>query len=95
MKLYLINVYEAYRADEQGVRAFVEIPKDTIHYKHEVINEADVELPEGYEICATEGNGSEIFNGDEAVELITKRRGDCFITSLVSSDGIVELHRWL
>ena len=94
MKLYLINVYETYRADEQGVRAFRELPNGSIYYKYEVMEESDVTLPSDYEVCTTQGEGTEIFNGDDAVEMVTEKKGGSYITSLVSSNGIVELHRW-
>lgn len=95
MKLYLINTYEAYIAQEQGIRAFREIPNDTIDYKHEVLEEADVELPNGFSIEKTQGDGEEIFFGKEAAEMITERIDGKYVTSLVTSDGIVEFHIWL
>ena len=94
MKLYLVNVFEAYRADEQGIKAFRELPNDTIYYKHEVLEEADATLPAGFEVCATQGEGTEIFKGDEAAEMITEHVGTSYVTSLVTSDGIVELYKW-
>ena len=43
MKLYKINIYEAYRADEKGIHWADEIIEDTIYYKHEVLEELEVE----------------------------------------------------
>ena len=43
MKLYKFNCYEAFRADEKGIYWATEIPKDTIHYKYEILGEIEVE----------------------------------------------------
>lgn len=43
MKLYKINTYEAYRADEKGIHWADEIIEDSIYYKHEVLEELEVE----------------------------------------------------
>lgn len=43
MKLYKIDTYEAYRADEKGVGWYDYVPNDTAYYKHDVIEELDVE----------------------------------------------------
>lgn len=47
IKLYKVNIYHAFRADEQGIRWFTYVPADTIHYKHEVLDSIEKELPEG------------------------------------------------
>lgn len=47
IKLYKVNVYQAYRADEEGVRWFPHKPSDTEYYKHEILDEIEKELPEG------------------------------------------------
>ena len=94
MKLYLINNYEAYRADEKGVYAGRKVPEDTIYYKHEILEEANVQLPDGYEIGVTRHGEEAIFKGSEYAFMITERKGNTHVTSLVTSDGIVRLHTW-
>ena len=94
MKLYLINIYEAYRADEQGVTAMREVPNDSDYYKYEVLEEADVELPAGFELEKTQGDGTEIFCGNEAAEMVTELNNGHYMTSLVTSDGMARLYRW-
>lgn len=50
MKVYKINQYEAYRADEQGVRYSINAPgNDTEYYKSEV-ETFDIELPDGFTV---------------------------------------------
>jgi hypothetical protein len=57
MKLYKINIYEAYRADEKGIYWVDELTDDTIYYKHEVLEELEVEdLAKPYAIH-TDENG--------------------------------------
>lgn len=94
VKLYLINMYEAQMASEQGITAVCKNIADTLYYKSEVLEEAEVELPSGFTIERTQGDGEEIFKGDKAAELVTTMQGDKYVTSLVTSDGIVTLHKW-
>ena len=94
MKLYLINQYEAYMAAEQGIHAVRNLSNESAYYKHEVLEEADVELPKGFTLEATQGNGEEIFNGSEAADMITEFEDGQYVTSLVTSNGIVTLHTW-
>ncbi len=94
MKLYLINQYEAYQAAEQGVTAVRELPNETVYYKHEVLAESDVDLPEGFEVTKTVGGGTEIFFGNEGADMITERKGDHYVTSLVTSQGITVIKKW-
>lgn len=94
MKLYLINQYEAYQAAEQGVTAVRELPNETAYYKHEVLAESDVDLPEGFEVAKTNGGGTEIFFGNEGADMITERKGDHYVTSLVTSQGITPIKKW-
>lgn len=92
--LYLINMHEAYMAAEQGVVAVRNLPTDTINYKHEVFEESDVELPTGFTIEKTQGDGEEIFNGDEGADMITELINGKYVTSLVTSNGIVTIKVW-
>ena len=94
MKLYLINQYEAYQAAEQGVTAVRELPNETAYYKHEVLAESDVDLPEGFEVAKTNGGGTEIFFGNEGADMITERKGEHYVTSLVTSQGITAIKKW-
>ena len=92
--LYLINQYEAYIAAEQGIIAVRNMPIDTIDYKHELLEQAEVELPNGFSIEKTQGEGEEIFKGNEGAELVTEFTGGKYVTSLVTSDGIQTLKVW-
>ena len=94
MKLYLINFYETYRADERGITAMYQLPDETVYYKYEILEETEVDLPHGFEFCETKGYGKEIFKGDEVATMFTKHDGSGYITSLTTSDGTVILHKW-
>jgi hypothetical protein len=76
-------------ASEQGITASVKEPKDTLYYKHEILDEQDVELPDGYTF------DGEFWLGGEVAELSTDRQdnGD-YVTCLISSQGIKVLHYW-
>lgn len=75
--LYLVNVYEAYRADEQGVQVMTSEPVDTIYYKHEVLKSVEAVLPEGVEYdeqmntWSVNGNSAELYWEDGKVSLIS------------------------
>lgn len=57
--VYQINIYEAYRMDEQGVRFMFHVPEDTTYYKHEVMGEKDYRFPAWTDgVLVTEGNNS-------------------------------------
>lgn len=88
--LYLIDTYEAYMASEQGITASVKEPKDTLYYKHEILDEQEVELPDGYTF-----DGKDFCIGNRIVELTTYQQdnGD-YVTYLISSQGIKVLHNW-
>lgn len=94
MTIYLINFFEAYRADENTITADYQLPNETSYYKYEILDIADVALPQGYVLCDTAGNGKEIYKGNKAAEMVTEHDGTGYITTLVTSDGIVELHKW-
>ena len=47
IKLFKVNVYQAYRADEEGIRWFTYIPSDNVYYKCQLIEEVEKELPKG------------------------------------------------
>lgn len=50
MKVYKINQYAAYRADEKGILYSINEPSnDTIYYKSEV-ESFDINLPEGFSV---------------------------------------------
>ena len=94
MKLYLINIYEAQMASEQGITAVCHKLTNTMYYKSEILEEAEVELPEDFTIEKTQGGGEEIFKGNDGADMVTEQRNGCYVTSLVTSDGIVTLHKW-
>ena len=43
--IYKINIYEAYRMDEKGIRFMPVVPNDTASYKHEVLGVKEVRFP--------------------------------------------------
>lgn len=43
--IYKVNIYEAYRMDETGVRYMFKKPNDTIYYKHEILGFKDFRFP--------------------------------------------------
>ena len=47
IKLFKANVYQAYRADEEGIRWFLYEPCDNVYYKCEILEEVEKELPKG------------------------------------------------
>lgn len=94
MKLYLINIYEAQMAAEEGITAVMNPTDDTQYYKSEVLEEAEVELPEGFSVKNTVGGGEWIFKGIEDASMVTDMQDDKYVTSLVTSEGIVTLHTW-
>lgn len=47
IKLFKVNVYEAYRADEIGIRWFLYEPSDNIYHKCEILEDVEKELPKG------------------------------------------------
>lgn len=41
IKLFKVNVYEAYRADEIGIRWFLYEPSDNIYHKCEILEDVE------------------------------------------------------
>ena len=84
IKLYKVNVYQAYRADEEGVRWFTYKPSDTEHYKHEILDEVEKALPKGItydeEFMPFDDNGHDC-------QMVDEHDGS---VSLVSSERIIE-----
>ena len=84
IKLYKVNVYQAYRADEEGIRWFTHKPSDNEYYKHEILDEIEKELPEGItydeEFMTFSDNGSDC-------QLVNETNGS---VSLVSSERIID-----
>ena len=84
IKLYKVRIYQAYRADEEGVRWFTYKPNDTSDYKHEIVDEVEVELPDG--ISYNEALMSFDDKGHDC-QLVTEKDGSA---SLVSSERIIK-----
>jgi hypothetical protein len=93
MKLYLVDYYETQMASEKGIRAVREITDNTTFIKSEVLEEADVELPKEFSVKPTQC-ADEIFKGDENAQIVTEIENGKYVTSLVTSEGIVKLHEW-
>lgn len=84
IKLYKVNVYQAYRADEEGIRWFTYKPSDTEYYKHEILEEVEKELPEGITYDKEFMTFSDRGHG---CQLVNENNGS---VSLVSSERIIE-----
>ena len=81
MKLYKVDIYQAYRADETGIRWFTYEPVDNEFYKHEILEEIEKELPAGITYDSTfmsfDDNGHDcqmITDNDGSVCLISSQR---------------------
>ena len=83
IKLYKVNVYQAYRADEEGTRWFTYKPTDTDSYKHEILEEVEKELPTG--IFYDDESMTFSDNGHDC-QMVSEKDGS---VSLVSSERIV------
>ena len=89
VKLYLVNTYEAYMASEQGVNVTTEEPNDTIDYKHEVLAEEEISLPEGVEYRDI---ARVWLVNDEPADLLCERVGEAYEISLISASGQFNLY---
>lgn len=85
IKLYKVNIYQAYRADEQGIRWFAYNPSDTTDYKHEIMSEIEIELPKG---ITYDKEFNRFDDNNHECQLITEKDGSAW---LVSSDRMVKL----
>ena len=81
IKLYKVDVYQAYRADECGVRFFTYLPSDTEYYKHALLEVVEKELPKGitfdeiYDRFDDNGYDCQMFtNEDGSVSLVSALR---------------------
>ena len=83
IKLYKVNVHQAYRADETGIRWFEHKPADTEYYKHEILEEIDAVLPEGITYNSERMTFSD--RGNDC-QMVTEHDGSAV---LVSSERII------
>lgn len=84
IKLYKVNVYQAYRADEEGIRWFTYEPNDTEYYKYEIVEVVEKDLPEG--ITYDEDSREFCDNGHDC-QMVNERNGSLV---LVSSERIID-----
>lgn len=84
IKLYKVNVCQAYRADEAGIRWFAEMPSDTEYYNHEILEEVDAELPEG---VTYDSERMTFSDGGRDCQMVTEHDGSVV---LVSSERIID-----
>lgn len=84
IKLFKVNVYQAYRADEKGVRWFLYEPCDNVYHKVEILEEVEKELPHGISY----DNMTMIFddNGHDC-QMVQSKNGYVY---LVSSERIIK-----
>ena len=83
MRLYKVNIYQAYRADETGTRWFTYKPVDNEFYKHDILEEIEKELPSGITYDRTFMSFND--NGHDC-QMITENDGS---VCLVSSERII------
>lgn len=83
IKLYKVNIYQAYRADECGIRWFTYEPQDNTYYKHEILEVIEKDLPEG--ITYNEFFRTFVDNGHDC-QMVTEKDGSVI---LVSSERII------
>ncbi len=81
IKLFKVNVYQAYRADEEGIRWFTYIPSDDVYYKYQLIEEVEMELPKGItyddKTMTFDDNGHDcqmVYDYDSYVYLVSAER---------------------
>lgn len=85
VKLFKVHVFKSYMAIECGVRWFTKIPSNDCYSYSEVLEEREVELPEGFDYDAETNTFRK--NGTH-YELVNDNIGGLF---LVSSEEIVIL----
>lgn len=84
IKLFKVNVYQAYRADETGVRWFLYEPSDNVYHKCEILDEVEKELPKG--ITYDDFTMTFDDNGHDC-QMVTDQDGYVY---LVSSERIIK-----
>ena len=84
IKLYKVNIYQAYRADEQGIRWFTDKPADTEYYNHEIMEEREVKLPEG---ITYDSERMAFSDRGHDCQMVTEKDGSL---SLVSPERIID-----
>ena len=84
IKLFKVNVYEAYRADEIGIRWFLYEPSDNIYHKCEILAEVEKELPKG--ITYDDFTMTFYDNGHDC-QMVTDHEGYVY---LVSSERMIK-----
>lgn len=84
IKLFKVNVYQAYRADETGVRWFLYEPFDNVYHKCEILDEVEKELPKG--ITYDDFTMTFDDNGHDC-QMVTDQDGYVY---LVSSERIIK-----
>ena len=84
IKLFKVNVYQSYRADETGVRWFLYEPCDNVYHKCEILEEVEKELPKG--ITYDDFTMSFDDNGHDC-QMVNDQDGNVY---LVSSERIIK-----
>ena len=85
IKLYKVNVYQAYRADEKGVMWFTYKPTDTESYKYEILEEIEKELPTG---IIYDNKSMTFYDNGNDCQMVEENDGT---VNLVSSERIIKL----
>lgn len=84
IKLFKVNVYQSYRADETGIRWFLYEPCDNIYHKCEILDVVEKELPKG--ITYDDFTMTFDDNGHDCL-MLTNHHGYVY---LVSSERIIK-----
>ena len=77
MKIYKVNKYDKYIADEVSIEWHEEKPVDSVFYKYEILEEFEIELPEGF-ICK---DIIILFNNKNCIIINNKKCSVCVISS--------------
>ena len=83
MKLYKVNKYDKYIAEEIRVEWHEKKPVDSVFYKYEILEEVEIELPEG----VTHKDILVLFNDNGDCIIINNK--DCTVCA-VSSERIID-----
>ena len=77
MKLYKVNKYDKYSANEVSVEWVTCNPIETVYYKYEILYEVEIELPEG----VTYKDILILFNNKNCVMVNKKDSTVCVVSS--------------
>ena len=74
--------------------AIKELPREGVYCKYELLEEAEIALPEGYELCQCAGGNVEFFHASNSCDMVTEKVGCAYVTSLVDAECATPIHTW-